>query len=106
RALKAHTSARWSLGPCPNWASTSLARRARRSINTWTNGFEQSDHGVRRGLPDVFGARERLHWSFPGPSRGTGAEEEQLAIYPEVRDGIRGRIERELLAAPPQADMD
>jgi hypothetical protein len=41
RALKAHTSARWPLGPCPNWASTSPARRARRSIATWTNGFDK-----------------------------------------------------------------
>jgi len=44
------------------------------------------------------GARERLHWSFPDPSRATGTEEEQRAAYRTVRDAIRARIERELLA--------
>ena len=61
---------------------------------------------ANEACPIFSGARERLHWSFPDPSRATGAEEEQLAIYREVRDGIRGRIERELLAAPLPADMD
>ena len=45
-----------------------------------------------------FGAKKRLHWSFPDPSKVTGSEEEQLAVYRQVRDGIRARIERELLA--------
>ena len=44
-------------------------------------------------------ARRRLHWSFPDPSKATGSEEEQLAVYRQVRDDIRGRIERELLTA-------
>jgi arsenate reductase len=43
------------------------------------------------------GAKQRLHWSFPDPSKATGSEEEQLAVYRQVRDDIRGRIERELL---------
>jgi arsenate reductase len=47
--------------------------------------------------PTFHGAKERLHWSFPDPSRVTGAEEEQLAVYRQVRDAIRARIERELL---------
>jgi arsenate reductase len=48
--------------------------------------------------PVFFGAKERLHWSFPDPSRAAGTEEEQLAVYRQVRDAIRARIERELLA--------
>lgn len=44
-------------------------------------------------------ARRRLHWSFPDPSKATGTPEQQLAVYREVRDAIRTRIERELLAA-------
>lgn len=44
------------------------------------------------------GARGRLHWSFPDPSKAAGTEDEQLAVYRAVRDGIRERIERELLA--------
>jgi arsenate reductase len=39
------------------------------------------------------GGRHRLHWSFPDPSRATGSEEEQLAVYRQVRDAIRARIE-------------
>jgi arsenate reductase len=54
--------------------------------------------------PVFFGARERLHWSFPDPSKATGTEDEQLTVYRAVRDSIRERIERELLsAASPQA---
>jgi arsenate reductase len=43
------------------------------------------------------GAKQQRHWSFPDPSRATGSEEEQLAIYRQVRDAIRARIETELL---------
>ena len=43
------------------------------------------------------GAKTRLHWSFPDPSKATGTEEEQLAVYRRVRDAIRERLERELI---------
>ena len=44
------------------------------------------------------GARHRRHWSFEDPSKATGSETEQLAVYRRVRDEIRARIEGELLA--------
>jgi arsenate reductase len=47
--------------------------------------------------PVFFGAQKRLHWSFPDPSKATGTEEEQLAVYRRVRDEIRARIEQVLL---------
>jgi arsenate reductase len=47
------------------------------------------------------GGKRRLHWSFPDPSKATGAEEEQLAVYGRVRDAIRARIADELVAAAP-----
>ena len=47
--------------------------------------------------PVFFGARERLHWSIPDPSKAEGSEEQQLAVYCQVRDAIRERIEQELL---------
>ena len=53
--------------------------------------------------PVFFGARERLHWSFPDPSAASGSEAEQLAVYRQVRDAIRARIEQELLAGSPAA---
>jgi arsenate reductase len=42
-------------------------------------------------------ARRRLHWSLPDPSQATGAEEEHLAVYRQVRDTLRQRITTELL---------
>jgi arsenate reductase (thioredoxin) len=43
------------------------------------------------------GAAKRQHWSFPDPSKATGSEAEQLAVYRRVRDEIQARIEKELL---------
>jgi len=53
---------------------------------------------ANEACPVFFGAKERLHWSFPDPSTATGTEEEQLAVYRDVRDGIAARIARELIA--------
>jgi len=53
---------------------------------------------ANEACPVFFGARERVHWSFPDPSKAEGTEEQQLAVYREVRDAIRERIQRELLA--------
>jgi arsenate reductase len=44
-------------------------------------------------------AAHRVHWSLPDPSKATGTEEQQLAVYRKVRDDLRGRIEAELLTA-------
>ena len=43
------------------------------------------------------GATKMKHWSFPDPSKATGGEAEQLAVYRHVRDDIRARIADELL---------
>lgn len=39
------------------------------------------------------GARRQVHWGFPDPSAATGSEEERLAVFRRVRDGIAARIE-------------
>jgi arsenate reductase len=39
-------------------------------------------------------ARNRLHWSFPDPSRAEGTAEERLAAFRSVRDDIEARVER------------
>lgn len=44
-------------------------------------------------------ATHMRHWSFEDPSKATGSEEEQLAVYRRVRDEIRAHIEHELLSA-------
>lgn len=38
------------------------------------------------------GRTRRLHWSLPDPSRAQGSEDDQVAVYREVRDAIRARI--------------
>ena len=43
-------------------------------------------------------ATHMRHWSFEDPSKATGSEEEQLAVYRRVRDEIRAHIEQELLS--------
>src|SRR5438128_11102063 len=39
--------------------------------------------------PVFSGARERLHWSFPDPSKAIGTEDEQLTVYRAARDSNR-----------------
>ena len=46
-------------------------------------------------------ARHRLHWSFPDPSAAGGTREERLAVFREVRDGIKARV-KEIISG--QAD--
>lgn len=47
------------------------------------------------------GAVQRRHWSFEDPSKATGSENEQLAVYRRIRDEIQSRIKSELLAEQP-----
>jgi arsenate reductase (thioredoxin) len=53
---------------------------------------------ANESCPIFPGAKNRLHWSFPDPSRAQGSEEEQVAEYRQVRDAIAARIRNELLA--------
>jgi len=43
-------------------------------------------------------AKERRHWSFPDPSAAVGDDAARYVVFVTVRDAIRNRIERELLA--------
>jgi arsenate reductase len=52
---------------------------------------------ANEACPVFHGAKDRRHWSFPDPSRATGTDEQQLAVYRRVRDAIRARIEGEVL---------
>ena len=49
---------------------------------------------ANEACPVFFGARHRLHWSFPDPSVLTGTHEERLNGTRQIRDQIRDRIER------------
>jgi arsenate reductase len=52
---------------------------------------------ANEACPFFAGAKQRLHWSFPDPSKAQGTEDDQLKIYRAVRDAIRGKIENVLL---------
>jgi arsenate reductase len=52
---------------------------------------------ANEACPVFPGAKERWHWSLPDPSRATGTEDEQLAVYRMVRDALKERIVHELI---------
>jgi arsenate reductase (thioredoxin) len=52
---------------------------------------------ANEACPFFPGASERLHWSFPDPSKAQGTEEERLEVFRRVRDDIEDRIRRELI---------
>ena len=52
---------------------------------------------ANEACPVFFGARRRLHWSFPDPAKAVGTEDQLLEAYRRVRDALRAQIEAELL---------
>ena len=66
-------------------------RRKRRS-KRWDDVITVCDD-ANEACPVFAGAARRRHWSFPDPSKATGSDEEQLAVYRRVRDAIRARVE-------------
>ena len=52
---------------------------------------------ANEACPFFPGAANRLHWSFEDPSKAEGSEEERLAVFRSVRDGIRDRVQAELV---------
>lgn len=46
-----------------------------------------------KSCPSVWpGVMERLHWPFDDPAAAEGSEEERLAVFRRVRDGIEARV--------------
>jgi arsenate reductase (thioredoxin) len=52
---------------------------------------------ANEACPFFSGAASRLHWSFEDPSKAEGSEEERLEVFRRVRDGIRDRVQAELV---------
>ena len=52
---------------------------------------------ANEACPIFPGAKHRLHWSLPDPSRADGTEEERVEVFRSVRDRLRGLIEGELV---------
>lgn len=51
------------------------------------------DEASAEHCPDFPGVSQRLHWSFPDPSKFQGSRNEKLAKTREVRDAIKKKIE-------------
>jgi arsenate reductase (thioredoxin) len=51
------------------------------------------DESEAAGCPIFAGVTERLHWSFPDPSKLGGTQWERLEGTRKIRDDIRARIE-------------
>jgi arsenate reductase len=58
------------------------------------------DQEAAERCPLFPGAAERIHWSFPDPSRAVGSEAEKMAQVRAVRDQIRAQIEEWAAAVP------
>ena len=54
---------------------------------------------ANEACPHFPNAQRRLHWSFPDPSRATGDDDARFRSFAAVRDAIRTRIARDLVAA-------
>jgi arsenate reductase (thioredoxin) len=52
---------------------------------------------ANEACPFFPGAQSRLHWSFDDPSRAEGSDEERLEVFRRVRDGIKDRVQAELV---------
>jgi arsenate reductase len=52
---------------------------------------------ANEACPFFPGAQSRLHWSFEDPSKAEGSEEERLEVFRRVRDGIKDRVQSELM---------
>jgi arsenate reductase len=52
---------------------------------------------ANEACPFFPGAQSKLHWSFEDPSKAEGSEEERLAVFRRVRDGIKDRVQAELV---------
>ena len=52
---------------------------------------------ANEACPFFPGAQSRLHWSIEDPSTLEGSEEERLEVFRRVRDGIKDRVQGELV---------
>jgi len=52
---------------------------------------------ANEACPFFPGAKRRLHWSLPDPSTAEGTEEQRLTVFRSVRDGLRDRMQAELV---------
>jgi arsenate reductase len=56
---------------------------------------------ANESCPVFPGAKNRLHWSFPDPSKATGTHAEQLAAYRRVREELAAMIREQFGSGQP-----
>ena len=49
---------------------------------------------AKESCPVLPHAKQEEHWPFPDPADATGTDEEKIAVFREVRDQIKTRIEQ------------
>jgi len=49
---------------------------------------------AKESCPALPSAKETVHWPFFDPADATGTDEEKIAVFRDVRDQIKARIER------------
>ena len=101
------TWAAFSAGTVPAGYVHPLALKALQEIGIQHEGFSKSVDQYRDATFDLvitvcddaaencplwLGKGRRLHIGFPDPARAVGNEEERLAAFRQVRDGIRKKI--------------
>ena len=52
---------------------------------------------ANEACPFFPGAQSRLHWSIEDPSKVERSEDERLEVFRRVRDGIKDRVQAELV---------
>jgi len=64
-----------------------------RSSQLFSHVITVCDETSAERCPIFPGVAQRLHWSFPDPSKLTGTDEEKLAQARLIRDAIKARVE-------------
>jgi arsenate reductase (thioredoxin) len=78
-----------------------ISRQESKTLNRYLE--ERFDYVItvcddaNEACPFFPGAKNRLHWSFEDPSQAEGTEEERLEVFRRVRDGIKDRVQAELV---------
>ena len=78
-----------------------ISKQTSKTLDPFVN--DRFDHVItvcdnaNEACPYFPNAVHRVHWSLPDPSKATGTEADQLAVFRTVRDDLRLWIERELL---------
>jgi arsenate reductase (thioredoxin) len=69
-----------------------ISRQRSKSVDDLSGPFDVCVTVCDANCPIPPGARIQLHWEFPDPALARGTEDERLAAFRSVRDGIGARV--------------